>query len=184
MSRMISTAPARGLSGVARWALVLVVGIVVLGGCSGDGPATPAVTAGAPGPTARITPSPTEVPGPPVASLDSGVEGGVPGELGTFTWDGLGSDAPWIVPPVAVPAAPGSPLAVTLDPGLAPLGWTARWAPVRAGSAGDPAAVATGTGAPIVVAAPMPPGAWGLQVEITFAGGRRAAWYWSVGVGP
>jgi hypothetical protein len=181
---MIKTVPAWGLPGVVLGTAVLVMGIGALGGCSGGDPATPAVTVGAPGPIAGITPGPTEVPGPPVALLDDGAAGSVQGELGTFLWDGLGSDSPWIVPRAVTPVEPGAPLAVTLDPGLAFLGWTARWAPVAAGSAGDPAAAATGPGAPIEMAAPMPPGAWGLQVEITFAEGRRAAWYWSVSVGP
>ena len=181
---MTSTSRARSLPGVALGIVALIIGIVAMGGCSAGGPAAPAVTAGAPEPTGGTTPRPTEVPGPPVASLHGGIAGSVPGELGTFLWDGLGSDSPWIVPPVAVPVAPGAPLAVTLDPGLAPLRWTARWAPVRKGLVGDPSAVSTGAGTLIEVAAPMPPGTWGLQVEITFAEGRRAAWYWSVSVGP
>jgi hypothetical protein len=181
---MISVSLARGLPGVALGAIVLVIGTVALAGCSGGGPPAPSVTVGVPGPIAGITPSPTEVPGPPVASLESGVAGSFPGELGTFTWDGLGSDSPWVLPQGAVPVGPGSQLVVTLDPALAPQRWTARWAPVLAGSAGDPAAVAAGVGPDIGVAAPVAPGTWGLQVEITFAEGRRAAWYWSVSVGP
>ena len=148
MSRMTSTSRARGRPGVAVAAIALAIGALASGACSSGGRDAPAVTAGAPGPIAGTTPRPTEVPGPPVAAIDGGVAGSVPGELGTFLWDGLGSDSPWIVPPGAVPVAPGAQLAVTLDPRLAPIRWSARWAPVRKGLVGDPAAVATGAGPP------------------------------------
>ena len=184
MSRMTNPSRVPGLPGLALVAVALAVGTVALAGCSRGGPLAPASTVGAGSPVAGSTPGPTEVPGPPVASLEGGTAGIVPGELGTFLWDGLGSDAPWIVPPGIVPAAAGAPLAVTLDPALAPRRWTARWARVLAGSAGDSATVITGDDAAIEVATPAARGSWGLQVEITFAEGRRAAWYWSLSVGP
>jgi hypothetical protein len=184
MSRMTSPSRVPGLPGLALVAVALAVGTVTLAACSGGGPLAPASNVGAPGPAAGSTPGPTEVPGPPAASLEGGTAGIVPGELGTFLWDGLGSDAPWIVPSATVPAAAGAPLAVTLDPGLVPRRWTARWAPVLAGAAGNPVAVTAGDDAAVKLAAPTAHGSWGLQVEISFAEGRRAAWYWSLSMGP
>jgi len=205
MSRMTGILPSRGRPVMTAVAAVAVV----LGACSSGGRPTAGATAGNPatgaGPTqmaasagaaetpgpdavattsAAPTPRPTEVPGPPGASIAGGIAGVVPGELGAFTWDGLGSDAPWIVPSGSVPVVAGAPITVRLDPALAPERWAARWAPVVAGSAGDPAAVQSGTDAAIEVALPVAAGTWGLQVEITFAEGRRAAWYWSIDVAP
>ena len=155
MSRMISTSRARSLPGVALGARrAWSSGSLALAGCSGGGrrPAARGVTDAIAGPTgvpgdspATTHARPTEVPGRPVASLGGGVAGSVPGELGTFLWDGLGSDSPWIVPPGAVPAAPGAPLAVTLDPAArAPAVDRALGSGASTGSAGDPAAVASG----------------------------------------
>jgi hypothetical protein len=203
MSRMNGILPSPG-----RFAMTVVAAVaVVLGACSAGGQPTAGATAGTPatgaGPThlaasagateapgaqtttsAAPTPRPTEVPGPPRAYIAGGSDGVVPGEIGAFTWDGLGSDAPWIVPSGSLPVVAGVPITVTLDPALAPERWAARWAPVVAGSAGDPAAVQSGTDAAIEVALPVAPGTWGLQVEVTFAEGRRAAWYWSIDVAP
>jgi hypothetical protein len=184
-----------------RWlaAATLVVALAAgLAACSAGGRSTPAATVAAPASAAaestpslhstpRSTPprpGATEVPGPPVATLVGARPEPVAGELGTFTWDGLGSDAPWIVPPHAVPVTAGAALAVTTDPTIVPARWTARWARVVDGSAGDPVTVTAGTGATLTVAAPHAAGAWGLQVEITFAEGRSGAWYWSITVAP
>ena len=204
MSRMTSGVRMPLPPGPALVAVAIIIAAVALAGCSVGGPPTPAATTGAgssvagaaasaasparSGPpataSAGTTARPTEVPGPPVASLAGGRNGIVAGELGSFLWDGLGSDAPWVVPADPVPLAAGAPLAVTLDPALVPGRWTARWAPVVAGSAGDPANLTTGDGATVNVAAPTVAGTWGLQVEISFSAGRRAAWYWSLDVGP
>ena len=170
----------RGLHGVT----LMVTVATALAACSAGSRTTPEATAGVPPSVAGSTPRPTEVPGPPVASIVAAAARPAPGQLGTFTWDGLGSEAPWIVPERPVPVAAAVPLAVTLDPGLVPVRWTARWAPVVAGAVGDPVTVRAGTGAAVEVAAPVRAGTWGLQVEITFAEGRRAAWYWSVLVEP
>ena len=124
------------------------------------------------------------MPGPPVASLMGGGAGPVAGELGTFSWGGLGSDSPWVVPTMDLHVAVGVALAVTVDPGIAQERWTAAWAPVRDEAAGAVEAVAEGGRGPVELTSPGQPGAWGLLVELHFEGGQRAAWYWSVDVGP
>lgn len=134
--------------------------------------------------TPEVTPRPTEVPGPPVASLLGDGAGPVAGELGTFFWGGLGSDSPWVVPTTDLHVEAGGTLAVTLKPGIAQERWTAAWAPVRDGGAGAVEAVAEGSRGPLELTAPGQPGPWGLLVELHFQGGQRAAWYWSVVVGP
>jgi hypothetical protein len=117
---------------------------------------------------------------PPAASL--AVEGGDPvtGQLGSFTWDGAGSDSPWL-PGSPITVGAGERMAVTLatDPGIA--GWAARRAP--AGTVDAAGAVALGQGAgPITLAVP-PPGTWSVQVTIQFAGDRgSAAYYWKITV--
>lgn len=156
-------------------------------GATSAQPTTPTVTTtptATPGATPETTPRPTEVPGPPVALLVGGRGGPATGELGTFFWDGLGSDSPWIVPSGSVTAAPAAALGVVTDPAIAPERWTASWAPLVDGKASTPRAATDGSGAVVALEAPGEPGSWGLLVELRFAGGQRAAWYWSVGVAP
>jgi hypothetical protein len=104
-----------------------------------------------------------------------------PGALGTYTWGDAGTDAPWIVPTDSTVVRAGESLTVDLEPALAPATWTARWAPVAGGSAGDVASAAEGTGAPSF-AAPDTAGPWSLQLEAHFGQGHSAAWYWRVEV--
>jgi hypothetical protein len=73
---------------------------------------------------------------------------------------------------------------MVLDPTLAVDGWTARWARVVDGGAGDPSAFADGGAGRIVLDGPPGPGSWSLQVDVRFAGGGRAAWYWRVDPAP
>ena len=117
---------------------------------------------------------------PPAASL--AVEGGDPvtGPLGSFTWDGGGSDSPWL-PGAPISVGAGERIAVTLatDPGIA--SWAARRAP--AGTVDGAGAVALGQGAgPVTFAAP-PAGTWFVQLTVQFAGDRgSAAYYWRITV--
>jgi len=155
-------------------------------GTATAGPATagqPAETkppASAAGPTA----DPTAVPEsrPPAAML--AVDGGpaVPGVEGSYTWDGFGSDAPWIVPPVAAAVTGPGPYLVTLDPALPVATWEASWAKVTSGTPATPGEGSSGTGSDITVAPPSVAGAWGLQVHASFGAGRNAVWYWRVRV--
>jgi hypothetical protein len=117
---------------------------------------------------------------PPAASL--AVDGGDPvtGQLGSFTWDGGGSDSPWL-PGSRITVGAGERIAVTLaaDPGIA--SWAARRA--TAGTVDGAGAVAIGQGAgPPSFAAP-PTGTWSVQLTVQFASGRgSAAYYWRVTV--
>jgi hypothetical protein len=147
---------------------------------------TPTAIAPSPGETSWALVPPTAVPGlgaPPDAVL-GGLTGQppVPGSLGTFTWDGLVSDGPWVVPPSGGVAGTGQPLSVAFAPALRPSTWRARWAPVTGPAAGAPTAAGDGAGVPIVVAAPGLAGTWSLLVEASFGEGREGAWFWRVEV--
>jgi hypothetical protein len=117
---------------------------------------------------------------PPTASLAA--EGGDPvaAQLGTYTYADGGSDSPWLAgAPISVGA--GEPLAVTLDPAVTIERWRARYV---AADAGDPAG-ATGLGAgtgQVAFGAP-PPGAWTVEIAVTFADGvGTASYFWQLDV--
>jgi hypothetical protein len=118
---------------------------------------------------------------PPPATLSGIVSGADDGALGSYTWDGSGSDAPWIVPRAVTTARPGAVLGVGFTGAGAPVEWTARWAPVTGSGAGDVAAGTDGAGA-VSVEAPHEDGTWSLQVEASFGEGRAGTWYWRVEV--
>jgi hypothetical protein len=120
---------------------------------------------------------------PPVAVLTAQPPTGAPneGSLGTYTWGGDGSDAPWIVPPAAVEVDVGTRLDVSLDPSLTPVSWTARWAPVTGDTVGDVASSQEGSAAPSL-RAPDAVGTWSLQLEARFGQGHSAVWYWRIEV--
>jgi hypothetical protein len=145
----------------------------------------PAATAA---PAVTPVPAPSRAPALPAAppeALLAGVDGApVPGDLGGYTWNGAGSDAPWLVPPgTRAVRAPG-PYAVRFGSDLAPAGWVLRWAPVKDGVVGDVAGWAEGAGAPVTASGPDEPGAWSLQADVRFADGHGAAWYWLVDTAP
>ena len=182
----------------------------VLAGCSGSpsGSPTPASPPAAPSagiasreavPTSRpstgTTATPSEAPSappsvtaslpdaPPGATLH-GLAGGQPatGALGSYTWSGSGSDAPWVVGRPVGSARQGSALTTTFA-GISPAAWTAAWARVAAGSAGDPIGGVAGTG-PVAVAAPGAGGDWSLRVTASFGPGANATYYWRLAVAP
>ena len=133
----------------------------------------------------RPTPVTTAVvvAGPPSASLAglAGGEAALAGTPGSVTWDGTGTDAPWIVPPAGGTARPTAPLTVVFEPADEPDSWTARWAPVTDTGPRD-VAVSDDGAAQVAFDTPPEAGTWGLQLEAAFGPGRSAAWYWRVEV--
>ena len=135
--------------------LLLLLWTAAACGTSGSPAATtPAVATGtpaiSPAPSMPAESAPVASPAPPDAAPPAAVLSGpsgatAPGAQGTFTWDGLVSDSPWIVGASvgAVRATDG--LAVTLIPGVASVSWQARWAPVTGGVAGTPVDGGSGT---------------------------------------
>jgi hypothetical protein len=138
----------------------------------------PSATPAAPTPSpSAATPSSTE---PPAATL--GVEGGDPvaGQLGSFTWNGAGSDSPWL-PGSPIAVGNGERLTVVLADGAAVADWSARR--VAAGTTDGTGAVGLGNGGPPVTFAAPPAGHWSVQVTVRFAGGiGSATYYWAITV--
>jgi len=168
--------------------LCVLLGALAVAGCGTAGLPSPLATdppGGGPAETASgATPRPTEQPGPPVATLV--VRGGVPaaGLLGSYVWDGAGSDAPWLVPPASAAVRARGPYAVTVVPPLPVDRWEAAWARVDGDTAGDPAGAASGEAGPVSVPGPGAAGTWSLMVDARFAGGNHAAWFWRIEVLP
>ena len=136
---------------------------------------SPAVSA------APVTPSPSTLPAtPPAATL--AVEGGEPvaGQLGSYTWDGGGSDSPWL-PGTAITVGSGERLTGAIDPDVAVAAWSARR--VAAGTADGAGAVSLGDGAsPIAFDAPAA-GHWSIQLTVGYADELGSAvYYWDVTV--
>ena len=117
---------------------------------------------------------------PPAALLTA--EGGDPvvGQLGSYTWNGNGSDSPWLQgSPSRVGA--GEPLTVTIAGEPAIGDWTVQRVP--GGATGGSSAVSMGSGqdAPIGFVAPAA-GSWSILVDVRFPDGSDAAYYWLLAV--
>jgi hypothetical protein len=182
------------ISGPRRSRLGLAVAVLcaasLTSACSAAGPAAsavgtvpsvvPSVVAGATSGSPSSAPSSSSSIEPPSASLAA--EGGDPavGQLGSFTWNGGGSDSPWL-PGSPITVGAGERLTVSLAGGDEPTDWSARRVP--AGTPDGSGAVGIGGGpAPITFAAPGP-GSWSVQVQVRFAGGLgSAAYYWELSV--
>ena len=173
-------------SDLARWTLIAVLATTAfacgrgpaptIGAGGTAGAATADIASGLPGsPTPLATGDGATVPSLPNADLR--VEGGDPvdGQLGTYVWDGGGSDSPWL-PGTSIQAAPGELLTVALSPEVRMSGWSAVIAPASDGD--SPGAVKVGAGpSPLEVTAPEP-GTWTLAVTIEFGDRGTATWFW------
>ena len=107
----------------------------------------------------------------------------IPGDLGSYTWDGFASDGPWVVDTARHAASAGAEVRVSFAGGAAPVTWAAVWAPLRDGKPGAPVAAGAGSG-PTLVRVPARPGEWSLRVIASVGEGRQAAWYWRLAVVP
>ena len=121
---------------------------------------------------------------PPPATLE-GLPGGgaVPGELGSYTWDGFASDGPWIVGPARHATATGVPVRVSFAAGSRRPRGPPRGPRCRDGKPGTPIAAGSGSDA-ISVVVPTRPGDWSLQVSASFGEGRHATWFWLLATAP
>jgi hypothetical protein len=169
----------------------LLVAITLCGCVAAPSSTTPVIPS-----TASVTPiasgsieSPAEAAQPPAAVLAVSRQGSHAGVLGTYVYQGAGSDAPWLparaLRSVAVPA--GGRLLVRLADQRLIGAWSARIAP-----AGDDQGV-TARGlteqpdenersAVIELLAP-PPGSWVLAVTLDYADGSGSgSYFWLVEV--
>ncbi|MBI3749814.1 MAG: hypothetical protein HY262_13365 [Chloroflexi bacterium] len=128
-----------------------------------------------------FSPDPTLTP-PPDGLL--AVEGGDPvvGELGTWSWNNAGSDAPWL-PGYPIRVGVGERLTFALAERVPIESWTVSRVPPSS-VPGNDGAVAMGDGTTSAIAVPAPPvGKWSVSVHVRFAGNRGdATYYWAVTV--
>ncbi|MGZ8515316.1 MAG: hypothetical protein ACXWXA_09770 [Candidatus Limnocylindrales bacterium] len=126
------------------------------------------------------TPADTPMAEPPAASL--AVDGGDPvvGELGSFTWNNAGSDAPWI-PGNPMRVGRGEQLTLSLASSIAIDQWTVARSPGATFGSGI-VGMGEGTGAPVTFAVP-PRGVWSVSVNVWFADTLgSASYYWLITV--
>lgn len=118
------------------------------------------------------------MPEPPAASV--AVEGGDPvvGELGSFSWENSGSDAPWL-PGNPIHVGSGEQLTLTLAEPVEIADWTvSRQAPGASLDGVGAVGMAEGSAGPVTFAAP-PPGSWSVSVDVWFADNLgSASYYW------
>ena len=138
--------------------------------------------------TTPATPSPAipsatiALPGSPPAATLGGLAGErtAAGSLGSYTWAGGGSDAPWIVAKPVATVKAGAPLHVTFG-GMVPSGWSAAWARVIDGAAAAPTSGSAGP-SDVTLDAPSDAGQWSVRVTASFGPGANATYYWRVSV--
>jgi hypothetical protein len=168
------------LASASRAALV----ISVVAACAA--PTAPAASQPAPLPTASPTPAPATsepVPTslqPPNALLAVG--GGRPtvGALGTYTWLGTGSDAPWLRgAPVKLP--PGGAATVALEPPVALTSWSLKKTKPGDTDGSTARPIASGTGA-VTFTVPSDGGTILLTVDFA-ANAGTANYFWALSPG-
>ena len=181
------------------FALALLAALLASSGCSGPGAsaslsgpsATPApvepsiATSPSIEPTPDVQPSESlvaepQAPEPPAASIS--VEGGDPvvGALGSFAWEGRGSDGPWL-PGNPIHIGSGERLTVRLADPVGVVNWTVNRTPATAVGAGV-TGMDQGSGEPVAFAAP-PAGNWSVSVNVWFVDNLgSAAYYWLMDV--
>jgi hypothetical protein len=163
-----------------RFAFLAIL-VLAAAGCTAAGvspsAATPSVS---PAPTASASSSApvvgTSGPQPPNAVLR--VNDGAPsiGELGTYTWQGAGSDAPWL-PGTPTRVAPGGAASVTLEAPVAIEAWSIKQAKPGGTDVGA-RQIAAGTGA---VTFTVPAAAGTIALHVQFAGGAGdAVYFWAL----
>lgn len=154
-------------------------GATVVPATTPTGSAPPAPSVPAAGRTA--SPGPSLSAEPPPATLKA--EGGDPvaGQLGSYTWNGGGSDSPWLQgAPIRVGA--GEPLTVTIGGGPAVGDWSVQRVAGGSTGASGTEPMGSGEGTPVAFLAPGA-GAWSILVDVRFADGSdAAAYYWLLDV--
>lgn len=168
--------PARAARAIVAVAALAVAALALLAGCgTGAAPTSPA----APSPSA-VAASGSAVPAepqPPVALLAIDARPGVAGSLGTYTFRGAGSDAPWL-PGAALPVGAGGTARVELVPDVGVGTWRVKRAPPGDTDGAAARLVASGSGP---IAFPIDAGAGTILVDVEFADGQgSAAWFWRV----
>lgn len=182
--------------------LALVSVSLLCAGCSRAG-ASPAISDAAPAattaepsataslsvtalPSIEVPPSESPIAEPPMAeppAASIAVDGGDPvvGQLGTFTWDNSGSDAPWLNgSPIHV--GTGEQLTLTLATPVGIGAWSVSRVPPGNRDGIGAVGMDHGSGEPVTFEAP-PDGSWSVEVSARFAGERgTASYFWMIQV--
>ena len=164
----------------------LLAGILLIAvGCAAPGVSPTAVVptsppSASPSPSASASPAATPGAQPPNALLS--VAGGAPfaGQLGTYTWLGTGSDAPWLRgTPVRLPS--GGAATVSFDP---PVALATTWVVTKTEPGGTSPStqreIVSGSG-PVAFTVPGEAGTLLLRVE--FANSGDANYFWALSPG-
>jgi hypothetical protein len=159
-----------------------VVLLIATAGCAAPGASSgaPLVTGLPPSTAPAFKPSPPN-PQPPVALLTVGSSGPTPGAIGSYTYLGTGSDAPWLPgTPTTVPSR-GGRATIVLQPAVATAAWTVRQAQTGDTDGTTARRIAAGTG-PIAFALPTGSGTIVLVVDFA-AGAGSASYFWALSPG-
>ena len=188
MTRDVNLALAGPIAGLTILALAGLMGCAA---AAVPGSTGPSGSATAPLPTVALTYPPGGMasgqPLRPVAELET-AEGTILGELGTYSMDGVGSDAPWL-PFAAVPAVEASSaevLQIRFADGAAIGDVSAEFAAADDTRGAHPLGVPTGARADdgrSVSLGPLPAGRWVLEARVFRADGRGdGLTYWAITV--
>ena len=172
----------------SRTALLGILVVTTVAACSLAGrpsavsPAPPVIAPSVPVPSTSAPASAyaSIAEGPPAAALAA--EGGdaTDGQLGTYTWGGGGSDAPWLRG-ARMAVGSGEPLSVAFRPETMIEAWTARAVPSTAD--GPERATALGQGAGLPRFRSPDAGTWTVEVHVTFPNAAGAAsYFWQLAV--
>jgi hypothetical protein len=155
-------------------ALVVVTVLCAIAGCALPPPGPVATSHVVAPPTAEPT-----VPEPPPAILTVPRQPAVEGSVGTFTWDGFASDAPWLPGAGPVRVQQDVLAHVRLPSGLEVDEWIARYAPLEGTNVLIDGATIQQDGPTAEIDFPAPPpGTWSVQLEVRYVGRGRVTYYW------
>ena len=148
---------------LVAWILALVAG-----------GALPAV----PTPPPPSTPQPT-TPVPPRATLTVPGRPPIDGDVGTYSWDGFASDAPWLPGTEPVLVAADIVASVRFPPGTDISTWRVSYAPLVDGPIDPATAVAQSSSVTAEVDFPAPPaGTWSVRLRADFPGHGSVSYFW------
>ena len=165
-------------------ATMLAVLLVTLAACGPVPPPTPPPEPTPPPASRPAAPPPIPDAQPPEAILSGLIEGDVAGDLGTFSWDGFVSDAPWLTGPAGGSTTSVRDLAVSFRPAPGDVTWHVEWVRLTGGRPGNTVMSTAPASGPIRFDAPAATGDWSVGLFARFGVGRDAAWFWHVEVAP
>jgi hypothetical protein len=103
----------------------------------------------------------------------------VEGEVGTYSWDGFASDAPWLPGSEPVIVLSDIMASVRFPPGTEISVWKAEYAPLTEHPIDPATAVEQSSSITAEIDFPAPPaGEWSVRVLAEFPGHGRVSYFW------